>query len=74
LHGHGVYPGASGKRSGRALVQNLEGLAEVQEDLRGRHEGYLANGNEAYEVRHDLWMPARPILIDSLVQNPNKED
>jgi hypothetical protein len=53
LHGHGVHPGASGKRSGRALVQNLEGLAEVQEGLRGRHEGYLANGNEAYEVRHE---------------------
>lgn len=77
LHGHGVDPGASGKRSGRALVQNLEVLAEVQEDLftpRGRHEGYLTNGNEAYEVRNELWTPAKSILIDSLVQNPNKED
>jgi hypothetical protein len=58
-------------------VQNLEVLAEVQEELftpRGRHEGYLANGNEAYEVRHESSMAARPILIDSLVQNPNKED
>jgi hypothetical protein len=53
LAGHGVAPSVSGKRSGRALIQNLESMAEVQLDAGVDGNAYSKRIQDEEDVRNE---------------------